>query len=87
VWVLALDMTNAAGAPVVERDDRIGVVRTACTPADIEQGVRALIERADAITGGGFDHFAPGDDPPCGHCDYARACRERPIEEERVFAR
>jgi len=87
VWILALDMTNAAGAPVVERDERSGVVRTACTPEDIAQGVRALIERAGAITGGGFDHFAPGDDPPCGHCDYAGACRERPINEERVFAR
>ncbi|MBV8171268.1 MAG: PD-(D/E)XK nuclease family protein [Candidatus Eremiobacteraeota bacterium] len=87
VWILALDMTDAQGAPVVKRDERSGVVRTACTPADIERGIHALIERANAIVAGDFDHFAPGNDPPCRNCDYALACRERPAEEERVFAR
>jgi RecB family exonuclease len=87
VWVLALDIVDAAGNAVVERAARTGVVRGTCTPADMETAVGELIARADALTQTGAEHFAPGADPPCSYCAYARACRERPADSERVFAR
>jgi RecB family exonuclease len=87
VWVLALDMVDAEGNAVVERASRPGVVRGTSTPADMEAAVRALLARADALTQVGVAHFEPGPDPPCSYCDYARACRERPADGERVFAR
>lgn len=87
VWVLALDMMDADGSAVVERASRAGVVRGTCTPADMEVAVGELLARADALTQAGVDHFYPGPDPPCSHCAYARACRERPADVERVFAR
>ncbi|HME81938.1 MAG TPA: PD-(D/E)XK nuclease family protein [Candidatus Eremiobacteraceae bacterium] len=87
VWVLALDMTDDAGVAVVERSERSGVVRGSCTPQDIETAVETLLARADLLTGGGLEHFEVGEDPPCSYCAYARACRERPDEGERVFAR
>jgi RecB family exonuclease len=87
VWVLALDMLDVEGNAVVERASRAGVVRGACTPADMEAAVRELLARADSLTQVGVEHFEPGVDPPCSHCAYARACRERPAEGERVFAR
>ncbi len=87
VWVLALDMTDDAGVAVVERSERSGVVRGSCTPQDIEAAIETLLARADMLTGGGLEHFDVGEDPPCSYCAYARACRERPDEGERVFAR
>jgi RecB family exonuclease len=87
VWVLALDMLDADGIAVAERATRTGVVRGTCTPADMEAGVQQLLARADALTQTGTEHFEPGVDPPCSYCAYARACRERPAEGERVFAR
>ena len=87
VWVLALDMTDEDGSAVVERASRAGVVRGTCTPADMEAAVRELLARADTLTQTGVEHFYPGADPPCSHCAYARACRERPADVERVFAR
>src|SRR5260370_38947671 len=76
VWVLALDMVDDEGKAVVERNERTGVVRGACTPADMQAALDALLERADLLTHVGMEHFAPGDDPPCAHCSYARGCRE-----------
>jgi RecB family exonuclease len=87
VWVLALDVVDEAGNAVVERTARTGVVRGTCTPADMETAVSELLARADALTQAGTEHFAPGVDPPCSYCAYARACRERPADGERVFAR
>ncbi|MEO9137039.1 MAG: PD-(D/E)XK nuclease family protein, partial [Casimicrobiaceae bacterium] len=87
VWVLALDMVDDEGNAVVQRDPRSGVVRGACTPADMQTAVDALLDRADMLTHAGVEHFMPGDDPPCSYCAYANACRERPADSERVFAR
>ncbi|MBV8282339.1 MAG: PD-(D/E)XK nuclease family protein [Candidatus Eremiobacteraeota bacterium] len=87
VWVLALDMTDDEGRAVEQRDERSGVVRAMCRPSDIAAGVDALLARADLLTKQGLEHYEPGTDPPCMHCDYARACRERPDDGERVFAR
>lgn len=87
VWVLALDMVDDEGKAVVERDARSGVVRGACTPADMQASVDALLDRADMLTRAGVEHFLPGDDPPCSYCVYANACRERPADGERIFAR
>jgi hypothetical protein len=53
----------------------------------MEVAIDALLARADALTTGGIEHFDPGEDPPCSYCAYAHACRERPAEGERVFAR
>jgi RecB family exonuclease len=87
VWVLALDVTDEDGRAILQRDERSGILRAACSPADIAAGVDALLSRADLLTKQGLEHFVPGADPPCMHCDYARACRERPDDGERVFAR
>jgi len=39
------------------------------------------------LTKTGQTHFGIGVDPPCGYCAYYAACRERPREGERIFAR
>ena len=87
VTVMALDMVDDQGKAVVERDPRSGIVRGSCTPADMEAAIDALLARADELTTGGIEHFYPGEDPPCSYCAYAHACRERPADGERVFAR
>lgn len=87
VWVLALDLVDAEGVREVERTPRSGVLSGTCSPADMEASLTALMARADLLTQRGVAHFEVGADPPCMHCAYARACRERPFEAERVFAR
>jgi len=92
VWLLALDIvgaqpeaalqSGAAGDPASD-----GIVRVACTTADLEKSIAGLVARCEALTRGGIEHFGAGDDPPCSYCAYGRACRERPIERERIFAR
>jgi len=82
VRVLALDIVDdqalaaapAAGAAV-------------CSTADLDAALSAILARCDLLTQRGLEHFAPGDDPPCGYCAYAAACRERPLPQERIFAR
>ena len=86
-WVLALDVADEAGKSVVPRRDRAGVVRATCTTSDLEASLGALTRRCDEITSIGFAHFSVGDDPPCSYCAYAASCRERPADEERIFAR
>jgi RecB family exonuclease len=86
-WVLAIDVTDEAGKPVAHRASRPGVLRAACTSAQLEEAMRALLERCDLLTRKGLERFEAGDDPPCSFCAYARACRVRPVEAERVFAR
>ena len=86
-WILALDITDEAGRSVVQRAERAGVVRATCSIADLERSLDALTARCDTITREGFDHFAVGADPPCSYCAYAPACRERPGDGERIFAR
>ena len=87
VWVLALDVAGDDGAPEVPRAPRSGVVQGTCSPADMETSIAALLARAEMLTQRGVAHFEAGVDPPCMHCAYARACRERPDEAERAFAR
>ena len=87
VWVLALDAAGEDGAPEAGRAPRSGVVQGTFSPGDMETSIAALIERADILTKHGVAHFEAGIDPPCMHCAYARACRERPDEAERAFAR
>ncbi len=86
-WVLAIDVTDEAGKPVAPRASRPGVLRAACTSAQLEEAMRALLERCDLLTRKGLERFEAGEDPPCSFCAYARACRVRPVEAERVFAR
>ncbi|HEY7994264.1 MAG TPA: PD-(D/E)XK nuclease family protein [Candidatus Eremiobacteraceae bacterium] len=86
-WVLALDVAGEAGKSVRPRRDRAGVLRATCSLADLEASIAALTRRCDEITTTGFDHFTVGDDPPCSYCAYAASCRERPDDEERIFAR
>lgn len=86
-WVLALDVADEAGNSVSPRRDRAGVVRATCSLVDLEASLAALTRRCDEITNEGFDHFTVGDDPPCSYCAYAASCRERPDDEERIFAR
>jgi len=92
VWLLALDVVESE--PTSRREtgetnerDVNGVIRILCTPADLEASIAALIARCDALTGGRVEHFGAGEDPPCSFCAYGRACRERPLEPERIFAR
>ena len=87
VWVLALDMLGEDGKLEAERAPRSGVLNGTCSPSDIEASLAVLTARADLLTKHGVAHFQVGVDPPCMHCEYARACRERPFETERVFAR
>ncbi len=86
-WVLALDITDAAGKPPPSREPHDGVLRATCSPADLEASLATLIERCDLLTTQGLGHFPAGEDPPCNFCAYARACRERPADGERIFAR
>jgi hypothetical protein len=86
-WVLALDVTDAAGDAVTRRDARDGVVRAACTPDDLRESLELLVARCDLLTRDGLEHFGAGADPPCSFCSYERACRERPADGERIFAR
>ena len=87
VWLLALDMVDAEGNAEVERAVRSGVIRGTCTQADIDAAIASLVARADLLTRTGVEHFEAGSDPPCAYCTYARACRDRPADGERVFAR
>ncbi|HET9343484.1 MAG TPA: PD-(D/E)XK nuclease family protein [Candidatus Eremiobacteraceae bacterium] len=86
-WVLALDIADESGKSVAPRRERAGVLRATCSLADLEASLAALTRRCDEITTEGFDHFAVGDDPPCSYCAYAASCRERPDDQERIFAR
>jgi RecB family exonuclease len=86
-WILALDITDETGTSVVPRADRKGVVRASCSAEDLGRSLDILTERCDLLTQGGVDHFAVGEDPPCSYCAYALACRERPADGERIFAR
>ena len=86
VWLLALDVVpdaEAAKPPVSSQ----GVLGVSCSAADLEQAIGALVDRCDLLTREGLRHFPAGADPPCSFCAYARACRERPAEKERIFAR
>jgi PD-(D/E)XK nuclease superfamily protein len=82
VRVLALDIVDdqaiasapAAGAAV-------------CSTADLDAALAAILKRCDLLTQTGLKHFVPGEDPPCGYCAYAAACRERPLPKESIFAR
>lgn len=86
VWILALDLVADGAEPArVQRED--GVVRATCSPADLDASLAALLKRCDLLARDGVLRFVTGDDPPCGFCEYARACRERPLEGERAFAR
>jgi RecB family exonuclease len=86
-WMLALDIIGEDGNAVLQRAAREGVARAACTVADLQASLDALTLRCTQLTVDGVTHFAPGDDPPCGYCTYERACRERPADGERIFAR
>jgi RecB family exonuclease len=86
VWILALDV-RADGAEPDVMPPVEGVLRAACSPKDLEASLAALVQRCDMLTAHGAEHFPAGDDPPCSFCAYARACRERPVEGERAFAR
>jgi len=86
-WVLALDVVDEAGKAVADRTPRTGVVRGTCTAAELEAAMNVLLERCDMLTRQGLDNFPAGEDPPCSFCAYARACRQRPAQAERVFAR
>jgi len=87
VWVLALDLAGEDSAAEVQRQARSGVLRSTFTDADIEASLAALTARADMLTQRGVAHFPAGVDPPCAHCAYLRACRDRPDAAERVFVR
>ena len=90
-WLLALDIVDDPSVehapPLAASHDGSGIVRATCTPADLRQGIDALVSRCNMLCEEGIEHFAAGDDPPCSFCAYARACRDRPDEEERIFAR
>lgn len=86
-WVLALDVADEAGRSVAPRRERAGVLRATCSVSDLNASLAVLTRRCDEITNEGFEHFAVGDDPPCSYCAYAASCRERPEDEERIFAR
>lgn len=87
VWMLSLDLVTEAHAADASAELSSGIAHAACTPADLDRSFKALVERCDLLTKHGVEHFAPGDDPPCAHCVYNIACRERPAPEVRVFAR
>jgi RecB family exonuclease/uncharacterized membrane protein len=86
VWILALDVIPDGGAPIVTPPVD-GVLRTTCSRSDLDASLAALLRRCDMLTTQGLEHFAPGEDPPCAFCAYAHACRERPQEGDRAFAR
>jgi RecB family exonuclease len=86
-WILALDIIDDDGKAVVEREAHDGVLRASSSRADLDMALAALIARCDFLTQVGLAHFPVGEDPPCNFCAYARACRERPRDGERIFAR
>jgi hypothetical protein len=86
-WILALDVVDDDGAAVVARQTQDGVLRASSSRADLDAALAALIARCDFLTKQGLDHFPVGEDPPCNFCAYGRACRERPKDGERIFAR
>jgi len=85
VWILALDIDEDGASFDIKRED--GVLRARCSRADLEASRAALVARCDTLTKTGQTHFGIGVDPPCGYCAYYAACRERPREGERIFAR
>jgi RecB family exonuclease len=89
-WMLALDILDddaAANEAAADAPHEAGIVRAACNPADLDHAIGVLVERCNLLCERGVERFAAGDDPPCSFCGYNRACRERPEEEERIFAR
>ena len=86
-WVLALDVAGDDGRAVSPRRERAGVLRATCSTGDLDRSLAILVRRCDDITAVGYDRFEVGDDPPCSYCAYAQSCRERPDDEERIFAR
>jgi PD-(D/E)XK nuclease superfamily len=86
-WILALDIVEDDGKPVVEQQPHDGTLRATCSRADLEASLAALVARCDLLTKQGVERFPAGEDPPCNFCAYAISCRERPAEEERIFAR
>ncbi|HXN09351.1 MAG TPA: PD-(D/E)XK nuclease family protein [Candidatus Acidoferrales bacterium] len=86
-WILALDIVEDGTTPVVDQHAHDGVLRATCSRADLESSLAALIARCDLLTKQGVEHFPAGEDPPCNFCAYAISCRERPADEERIFAR
>lgn len=86
-WILALDIVEDGAKAVIEQQVQDGVLRATCSRADLESSLAILLARCDLLTKQGVDHFAAGDDPPCNYCAYAISCRERPADEERIFAR
>ncbi|MBV8595968.1 MAG: PD-(D/E)XK nuclease family protein [Candidatus Eremiobacteraeota bacterium] len=85
VRILALDI-DEGDAPFDSKTEE-GILRARCSRADLEASLDALVARCDTLTKMGQTHFAVGADPPCGYCAYYAACRERPREGERIFAR
>ena len=85
-WALAVDVGDDGVAALGGRRDD-GFVRVACTTEDLESSLRAISRRCTELVDEGNDHFPAGADPPCAFCDYASACRERPDDGERIFAR
>ena len=86
-WILALDIVEDGAKAIVDQQAHDGVLRATCSRADLEASLAALIARCDLLTKQGVEHFPAGEDPPCNFCAYAISCRERPVSEERIFAR
>jgi RecB family exonuclease len=86
-WMLAVDVTDRKGKPSSNARARKGILRATCTAAELEASLEALLRRCTLLTTTGVDHFKAGADPPCSYCAYERACRERPADGERIFAR
>lgn len=82
VRVLALDIVDDQALAKAPTEGA-----AVCSTADLDAALTAILARCDLLTQRGLEHFAPGDDPPCGYCAYAAACRERPLPQERIFAR
>ncbi len=82
IRVLALDIVDDQAEPMSARRST-----AACSKADLDAALTALLARCDLLTQTGIGHFAPGQDPPCGYCAYAPACREKPRTKESIFAR
>ncbi len=87
VWILAIDIVADETEQVTPLEPIEGVLRARCSRADLQASLAALVVRCNRLTVEGQDHFPAGDDPPCNFCAYARACRERPDDGERIFAR
>lgn len=85
VWIMALDIGEDERRIDERRED--GMIRARISPADLQTSLAALVSRCDTLTKDGQTHFGPGADPPCGYCAYKGACRERPADGERIFAR